>query len=235
MLDLVRLSGLGARRPAQLSGGQQQRVALARALAIEPQLLLLDEPLSNLDAKLRGALQAELRGILTRVGTTTLIVTHDQEEAMALADRIAIMSQGRVLQLGTAREVYERPACRFVAEFLGSALWLEGRVEPGGFVTARGTALACAPPSRVAARHGLLVRPEALRIGAAPEGWNALSAQVTGARYRGAVTLLDLLVDGAAPASIELERGTSPPPPGATLALAAAPADCILVPEEARG
>jgi putative spermidine/putrescine transport system ATP-binding protein len=230
MLDLVRLSGLDARRPAQLSGGQQQRVALARALAIDPRLLLLDEPLSNLDAKLRHTLQTELRQILTRIGTTTLIVTHDQEEAMALADRIAIMSQGRVLQIGTPREVYEQPACRFVAEFLGSALWLEGRVEPGGFVTRDGTRLACAAPRRVAAAHGLLIRPEALSLGT--DG-NILSARVIGQRYRGPAILLDLLVEDTAPVSLALPHDAALPAPGASLNLAVAPAACRAIPVEA--
>jgi ABC-type Fe3+/spermidine/putrescine transport system ATPase subunit len=234
MLDLVRLTGLDARRPAQLSGGQQQRVALARALAINPRLLLLDEPLSNLDAKLRHTLQTELRQILTRIGTTTLIVTHDQEEAMALADRIAIMANngrgGRVLQIGTPREVYEQPACRFVAEFLGHALWLEGRVEPGGFVTAGGTRLACAAPRRVASAHGLLIRPEALSLG---KGENLLAAQVIGHRYRGPAILLDLLVEGTAPVSLALPHDAALPEPGASLSLAAAAAACRAIPVEA--
>jgi iron(III) transport system ATP-binding protein len=230
MLELVRLGGLGARRPAQLSGGQQQRVALARALAINPRLLLLDEPLSNLDAKLRHTLQTELRQILTRIGTTTLIVTHDQEEAMALADRIAIMSAGRVLQLGTPREVYEAPACRFVAEFLGQALWLEGHAEPGGFVTRAGTRLAASPPRRVAQGHGLLIRPEALRLGAPDGGDNALTARVIGHRYRGAATLLDLLVEGTAPVALALPPDAPLPAPEASLSLAVARAACRIIP-----
>ena len=232
MLDLVRLAGLGARRPAQLSGGQQQRVALARALAIDPRLLLLDEPLSNLDAKLRHTLQTELRQILTRIGTTTLIVTHDQEEAMALADRIAIMAQGRVLQIGSPREVYEEPACRFVAEFLGQALWLEGRAEPGGFVTRAGTRLAAPPARRVAQGHGLLIRPEALRPGAARAEENTLEARVLGHRYRGAATLLDLLVDGTAPDALALPPQAPLPAPGSSLSLAVAPAACRIIPME---
>jgi ABC-type Fe3+/spermidine/putrescine transport system ATPase subunit len=233
MLDLVRLSGLDARRPAQLSGGQQQRVALARALAIDPRLLLLDEPLSNLDAKLRHTLQSELRQILTRIGTTTLIVTHDQEEAMALADRIAIMSQGQVLQIGTPREVYAQPACRFVAEFLGQALWLEGRVEPGGFVTTAGTRIASAAPRRVARAHGLLIRPESLRLGPPREGENALPARVLGSRYRGAAILLDLLVEGTAPVALALPHDAALPAAGEGLTLAAPPSACLAVPVDA--
>ena len=130
LLQLVRLEGLGARRPSALSGGQQQRVALARALAISPNLLLLDEPLSNLDAKLRETLRFELREILREVHMTTLVVTHDQQEAIALADRIALMNAGRIVQVGTGREIYEEPATRFVAEFIGQSLWFTGKLLP---------------------------------------------------------------------------------------------------------
>jgi len=233
MLDLVRLAGLDARRPSQLSGGQQQRVALARALAIGPRLLLLDEPLSNLDAKLRSTLQAELRGILTRIGTTTLIVTHDQEEAMALADRIAIMSEGRVLQIGTPRQVYEQPASRFVAEFLGQALWLEGRMTQGGFLTTRGTLLRCPTPRRVARQYGLLIRPESLRLGEAEGGENQLSATMQSSRYRGEATLLDLLVEGSAPVALAIPHETALPEPGQTVSLTVVPGGCLPVPLEA--
>jgi iron(III) transport system ATP-binding protein len=119
MLELVGLGGLGARAPDQLSGGQQQRVALARALVTEPRILLFDEPLSNLDAKLREQMRGEIRAIQRRVGLTSLYVTHDQAEAMALSDRIAVMRAGRVEQVGTPAEVYARPATRFVADFVG--------------------------------------------------------------------------------------------------------------------
>jgi putative spermidine/putrescine transport system ATP-binding protein len=118
-LTLVGLASFASRYPRQLSGGQQQRVALARALVIRPRILLLDEPLSNLDAKLREEMQIELRQIQRTVGTTTILVTHDQDEAMALSDRLVVMNQGRVEQIGTPQEVYERPATPFVASFLG--------------------------------------------------------------------------------------------------------------------
>lgn len=127
-LELVRLGGLGDRYPRQLSGGQQQRVALARALVIRPDILLLDEALSNLDAKLRQEMRVELVEILKRVGTTTVFVTHDQEEALALSDRIAIMNRGRIEQIGTPNEVYEEPATAFVAKFLGEANVLAGKI-----------------------------------------------------------------------------------------------------------
>src|SRR5215467_13865987 len=119
MLTLVGLAGFAARFPRQLSGGQQQRVALARALAIRPRVLLLDEPLSNLDAKLREEMQIELRQILRSLGTTTILVTHDQAEAMALADRIGVMNLGRIEQIGAPPAIYENPATPFVAGFLG--------------------------------------------------------------------------------------------------------------------
>jgi spermidine/putrescine transport system ATP-binding protein len=129
MLELVELSGFGKRKPAQLSGGQQQRVALARALINRPQLLLLDEPLGALDLKLRRQMQIELKRIQTEVGITFVHVTHDQEEAMTMADTIAVMNAGRVEQLGTPVELYERPASRYVANFLGQSNCLEGTVQ----------------------------------------------------------------------------------------------------------
>ncbi|MDQ3028234.1 MAG: ABC transporter ATP-binding protein [Pseudomonadota bacterium] len=127
-LELVGLAGFGARRPNQLSGGQQQRVALARTLAIEPQVLLLDEPLSNLDAKLRVQMRRELLRLHKRLGITTIFVTHDQEEAMTICDRIAVLDQGVVQQVGTPMELYDRPSNRFVAQFVGSVNLFEGAI-----------------------------------------------------------------------------------------------------------
>lgn len=128
LLRLVQLSAYGRRKPDQLSGGQQQRVALARSLARKPQLLLLDEPLGALDKKLREQTQFELVNIIESVGVTCLMVTHDQEEAMTMADEIAVMSHGKIMQLGTPKEVYETPNCRFVAEFIGTVNVLEGEL-----------------------------------------------------------------------------------------------------------
>src|SRR5205807_700987 len=119
VLKMVRMQGFGERRPNQLSGGQQQRVALARALVIEPRVLLLDEPLSNLDARLRDEMREEIRRLHKATRLTTVYVTHDQKEALALADRLAVMDRGRIVQVGGPREVYDRPATRFVAGFLG--------------------------------------------------------------------------------------------------------------------
>jgi iron(III) transport system ATP-binding protein len=129
-LELVGLADYAARRPSQLSGGQQQRVALARTIAIEPQVLLLDEPLSNLDAKLRVQMRTELRSLQRKLGITTIFVTHDQEEAMTTADRIAVMDQGVIQQIGTPMALYDEPVNRFVANFVGSINLVRGRIEP---------------------------------------------------------------------------------------------------------
>ena len=132
-LQTVELTGYDTRFPSQLSGGQQQRVALARALVVEPEVLLMDEPLSNLDRKLRDAMRVNLRALLKRIGITTVIVTHDQEEAMSMADRLAVMKDGNVLQVGLPDEIYRRPNTEFVAEFIGDANMLTGRlVSPQG-------------------------------------------------------------------------------------------------------
>jgi putative spermidine/putrescine transport system ATP-binding protein/putrescine transport system ATP-binding protein len=168
MLRLVQLPGFERRRPGQMSGGQQQRVALARVLATRPELVLLDEPLSALDAKLREELRLELKRILEAVGSTTIVVTHDQEEAMSLADRIIVMNRGRIEQQGTPDDIYRRPRTAFVAAFVGRANWFHGRLEgelSGGlcrFTTERGTQLVVRPPDKVEACDlwSLCVRPE---------------------------------------------------------------------------
>jgi len=132
VMHLVGLGGLGGRPPAQLSGGQQQRVSLARSLIMEPKVLLLDEPLSNLDAKLRESTRIEIRKLQRRLGITSVYVTHDQEEAMTLSDRVVIMHEGRIQQIGTPPEIYAHPANHFVADFIGKANFLEARVETVG-------------------------------------------------------------------------------------------------------
>jgi putative spermidine/putrescine transport system ATP-binding protein len=184
-LRLVRLQGLSERLPRQLSGGQQQRVALARALVIRPDVLLLDEPLSNLDAKLRETVRVEIRELQHALGITTVMVTHDQEEALIMADRLVVMSEGAVRQVGSQRDLYERPADRFVAGFVGRSNLLPGAVvEPGRFRTAGGLALACrdgAPGPGV-----LALRPEQLVLGPAAVGLdNRLSGTVELVSYLG--------------------------------------------------
>jgi len=168
-LAMVRLSQFGDRLPHQLSGGQQQRVGLARALVIEPSVLLLDEPFGALDKKLRESMQVEMRQLQQRLGITTLMVTHDQDEAMTLSDRIAIMNNGVIEQIGSPRDIYENPATRFVAGFIGTSNFFEGTVtrrEAGGYLVdaADGVTLALegAPPAD--GRATVALRPEAVRI-----------------------------------------------------------------------
>jgi len=192
-LRLVRLTGFDDRYPRQLSGGQQQRVALARALAMEPQVLLLDEPLSNLDAKLRLEVRVEIRELQRKLGLTTIMVTHDQEEALTMADRLVVMEKGQVRQIGTQRELYEKPADRFVAGFIGRSAFLDGEVTaPGRFRTAGGLDMACA----AAAKPGpatLALRPERIAVGGEADGLpNRFTAKVEHASYLGA--LLDIQV-----------------------------------------
>jgi ABC-type Fe3+/spermidine/putrescine transport system ATPase subunit len=199
MLALVRLDGFGGRRPHQLSGGQQQRVALARSLAPHPRLLLLDEPLSALDRNLRAGTREELLRLQRVLATSFILVTHDQEEALAMADRIGVMQAGRMVQVGTPAELYERPNCRFVAEFLGSANLLPVDVEPGGAVVrlagGMGVRLACPAP---AGRGLLAIRPERLRIGA-PAALNRLEGVVEARLYAGeTLTWAVRLPDGTA-------------------------------------
>ena len=166
MLDRVGLPGMEGRFPAQLSGGQQQRVALARAMVIEPRALLLDEPLSALDKNLREEMQVELRQLQQRAGITTVFVTHDQEEALTLADRVAVMQAGRVAQLGTPREVYDAPSSEFVATFLGTTNLMPARITGLGEAEIGGVRMAVRPGSgtRVA------VRPENVRLTATGPG-----------------------------------------------------------------
>jgi putative spermidine/putrescine transport system ATP-binding protein len=177
VLRLVRLEGLEDRLPRQLSGGQQQRVALARALVVNPAVFLLDEPLSNLDAKLRGEVRMEIRALQQRLGLTTLIVTHDQEEALTMADRLVVMERGRVRQVGSAEDLYERPADPFVAGFVGRCNLLDGRLEaPGRFRTASGALLPCGAPEGAGGDAVLALRPEHVRAAPAADGPGRLVA-----------------------------------------------------------
>ena len=192
-LELVNLRGLGSRRPSELSGGQQQRVALARAMAIEPRVLLFDEPLSNLDAKLRVALRTEIRRIQQQLGITSIYVTHDQSEAMALSDVVVVMNAGRVEQAGSPDEVYRRPTNRFVADFIGRANFLEGAVAavdgPMATVDLLGQRLAIpgADGVRAGERATVVVRPESIRVG---EG--ELRARVSRATFLGPLAEYEL-------------------------------------------
>ncbi len=193
----VDLAGMATRFPAQLSGGQQQRVAIARSLVLEPRILMFDEPLSNLDFKLRIQMREELRNLQRRLGKTSIYVTHDQTEALALSDRIAVLSDGRIEQIGTPAEIYEHPASAFVAEFIGSSNMLRGRIversEAGTIVaTATGLRLRCRPEPEgevETAEVSILLRPERIHVeapgGPAMPGQNRVSARIADVTYLG--------------------------------------------------
>jgi putative spermidine/putrescine transport system ATP-binding protein len=232
-LRLVHLEGFEERRPSQLSGGQQQRVALARTLVLRPRALLLDEPLSNLDATLRAQMRVELRRLHRELGITTVFVTHDQAEAMALSTRVAVLDAGAVIQIGTPAEVYRRPRSRFVAEFLGAANLLAGRVEGGqvrvgecitlrttGLVADEGTSVLC------------VVRPEAIqRVAATADVPNRLAATVASAVYLGGRHECELTLPGAlvVRAEVPTHGGMEPPKAGEVLTVAIAPEDVVVI------
>ncbi len=198
LLELVGLAEHAARAVTQLSGGQQQRVALARALAIDPRALLLDEPLSALDANVRAYLRDQIRALQRRFGATTLLVTHDQEEALAMADRVAVLKDGRLLQIAAPHVLYERPACRAVAEFVGLSTLLPGRVAAPDRVDVGFARLATATGARAPGRAvHVLVRPEHVEADPPPGAPNRLEGRVGAVRYLGAVTRYDFEVPGA--------------------------------------
>ncbi|TNB46229.1 ABC transporter ATP-binding protein [Martelella lutilitoris] len=202
-LSMVRLDHLAERMPRQLSGGQQQRVALARALAINPKMLLLDEPLSNLDAKLRGEVQHEIRNLQQRLGLTTLMVTHDQDEALTMADRLAMMEGGVVRQIGTPQEIYDTPDDVYVAGFIGRCNLIAGRRKaPGLFVSDSGTELRCNVTTDAGAEAVMFaLRPEKIKLAPADQAPLAddqarRNARITGMAYLGAQTEFELDLEG---------------------------------------
>ncbi len=180
-LALVRLEGFAQRKPAQLSGGQQQRVALARALAPKPKVLLLDEPLSALDLKLRKEMQTELKRLQRETGITFVLVTHDQEEALAMSDRIAVMRDGLVLQVGTPKAIYDDPNCRFVADFIG-----EANLVPGNILGRDGALVVAVRPERVTVTPRALINGHGVRA----------RGEVTAVTFLGLDTLYEVLLDG---------------------------------------
>lgn len=213
-LSLVQLGGYGERWPHQLSGGQLQRVAIARALVIRPQVLLFDEPLSNLDARLRVSMRAEIRELQKSLGITSIYVTHDQEEAMSVSDRIALMQSGRLEQVGAPAEIYRQPASRFAAEFMGTTNLLEAKV------------LGLAGTGKVS------LRPEALRLDAeAPFGWPRLSGAVTHVEILGPITRFDVkLADGVLIRVASLDEPHRTLAAGAQVTLAYDPARVTVLP-----
>ncbi len=198
MLGMMRIEKLADRRIDQLSGGQRQRVALARALAVRPRALLLDEPLTALDAKLRDALRIEIDELLRRLGITAVYVTHDQAEAMALGDRIVVMEHGKVAQIGTPRDIYQRPATLFVADFIGTMNRVAGHVAGGAFVTSAGSIPWPEAPARATEA---MFRPQDVSI--ADDGAAHLKGTITAAFFLGDRTRLAVDVGGDKPLILE--------------------------------
>ena len=207
-IGMVRLSGMEDRRPDQLSGGQQQRVALARALVNQPKVLLLDEPLGALDLKLRQEMQQELKALQRTVGITFVFVTHDQEEALAMSERIGVMSDGRLLQVGTPREIYERPASRFVADFIGRTNLLEASVESAGAVRlANGDRIEAETSMAAGSEVAVSLRPERARLqprGAAVTEGSSLDGEVRDITYLGHAVVYEVAV-GPMPVEVRSE------------------------------
>jgi iron(III) transport system ATP-binding protein len=237
ILQLVRMDGLGKRRPAQLSGGQQQRVALARALVVEPRVLLLDEPLSNLDARLRDEMRHEIRRLHEQTHLTMVYVTHDQKEALTLADRVAVMDRGKIVQVGTAREVYERPVNRFVAQFLGDCNLIPGIVrqssETGCVVqTAVGTLTGVPAQNRPAEGAAVIcaIRPHALVLNPPDSIPNRITARVTNAVFLGHLVHLDAAAEHDTPLQVvSLPHDASRLGPGQPIMLGVPPEQVVLL------
>ena len=233
-LALVQMKEYGQRKPNELSGGQQQRVALARALAIEPKVLLLDEPLSALDAKVRARLRDEIRRVQLEVGITTLFVTHDQEEALAIADRVGVMHSGRLEQLGPPTTIYSRPATPFVAEFVGLTNRLAGVVR-GGEVEVRGARLPLVQPDAADGPAIALVRPEAVTFAgdgetaAGPLVGTVIATAFLGATSRVTVDLGDITILAQLPTSDAVTH-----PAGTRVRLGLRPDPVLIARDEAK-
>jgi iron(III) transport system ATP-binding protein len=253
MLELVSLAGYDDRRPGQLSGGQQQRVAIARTLAIEPRVLLLDEPLSNLDAKLRASTGLELKRLQRRLGITTVFVTHDQQEAMTIADRLAVLDQGVIQQVGAPRELYDLPANRFVAEFVGSINIYAGRVGSAAdadsgacMIDIDGLGRVRVPVGRIAARDpasgpatspgtavAVAFRPHAVRLaGGGPEDGLAFDAEIGTTEFLGEFVRHELAVGGlCVVADLPHARFVEALAPGARARFVVAPKEIVILAE----
>ncbi|HVY43109.1 MAG TPA: ABC transporter ATP-binding protein [Hyphomicrobiaceae bacterium] len=235
-LDMVQLSGLGERQVDQLSGGQRQRVALARAIIFEPRILLMDEPLSALDKKLREQMQIEVRHLHQRLGMTTVYVTHDQREALTMSDRIAVINHGRFRQIAKPRDLYERPDNRFIAEFIGESHFLPVQVKGStAYLDDRPLALS-EPPRHRAAAQFLVLRPEKLKVVDAADGagFNLFAGEVKELVYQGESSLLYVTLANGQPIAIRHFAGSAEhsPPPGAPITLGLAPGDTIIVPPD---
>ncbi len=247
VLDLVSLVGYDDRRPGQLSGGQQQRVAIARTLAIEPRVLLLDEPLSNLDAKLRASTGLELKRLQRRLGITTVFVTHDQQEAMTVADRLAVLDQGVIQQVGTPRELYDAPVNRFVAEFVGSINLYAGRVLPSAAgnseVEVSGLGRVTLPAGRLAGvaagtdgKVAVAFRPHAVRLaGPGPVEGLAFDAEVGTTEFLGEFIRHELVVGAfRVVADLPHARFTEAQAPGARMRCVVSPGEILVLADPPR-
>jgi len=234
MLRVVQLEGYGSRYPGELSGGQQQRVAVARALVVEPEILLLDEPLSNLDANLREEMRFEIRRLHETFGITTLYVTHDQAEAMVISDRVAVLEAGRVVQIGTAEELFEQPRTRFVAEFIGKTNVIDGIAEDRSTVARGGLRLVVAAGElERGAAVTISIRPHQIALALAETaarpapGANALGGTVRRASYLGDTVDYQVELDGSG--LLLRVTGAAPPRarPGERVSLEIAPSACV--------
>jgi ABC-type Fe3+/spermidine/putrescine transport system ATPase subunit len=240
-LEMVDMAALGNRKPAELSGGQQQRVALARALVYEPEILLLDEPLSNLDAKLRKEMRREIRSLHERLRITMVYVTHDQEEAATMADRIALLRGGSLVQLGTPQELYHRPASVFAAEFFGQANVIAGSVTSvadgvARVVSSQGIFEAHPAPAWVAPGKSvrMIIRPENLRINADAEPVNRLSATVVAREFSGSTESYTLAAGDLRLLALAVADGGRLLAPGDEVSVSVDPAAIHLVNDEGR-
>ncbi len=243
-LEMVRMRAYADRSPNQLSGGQQQRVALARALVIEPDVVLMDEPLSNLDARLRLEMREQILSLHEEIGTTMIYVTHDQKEALAMSHRMAVMDSGRVVQVGTPRDLYQRPASRFVADFIGEINLIPGKLldagSQQGVETDLGTLTASECPSGLAKGDDVLcaIRPEGLSFleGEVPLGDNSVSGQVRTVIYLGEVEQYVIeLVDGTQVKMVEHDPVTQRAQPGEDVRLRFSPSRVVLLPARGEG
>ena len=238
LLDLIHLPDKADRYPWQLSGGQQQRVALARALAIEPQVLLLDEPLSALDAKIRIILRAEIRAIQRKLGITTVYVTHDQEEALSLSDRIVVMSEGRIEQVGTPFEIYNFPSTGFVARFVGTLNVVAAKVvdRAAGTLLVAGQPIRTSNPIKDGQAGGAVsvaIRPERISLGSA-DGQNQLTGAIDDVNFLGAVVRVRIrFTDGSGVISFDTFNNPhlAVPDPGTAVTISFPPEACLVLDE----
>jgi putative spermidine/putrescine transport system ATP-binding protein len=236
-LETVQLGGFGGRGIDQLSGGQKQRVALARAIVFEPRILLMDEPLSALDKKLREHMQIELRRLHDKLGMTTVYVTHDQREALTMSDRIAVINFGRVMQLGAPDEIYERPQNAFVADFIGESTFVPVTVE-GGVVSYAGSRIRTGRHDLADGRATLVLRPERLRIlsNGTEASLNCFTATIRDVVYQGETFLLYVLLEDGTEVSVRgvTRRGgrDGVPSSGTAVTLGLDPEDTVLIPDE---